>query len=462
MSAIIDTLKIKKADEPGSAAQLLRIAVPLIITTSSQSIMQFVGRMFLSWYSADALAACVPGGIMSFTIISFFMGMCGYTSVFVANYHGQRRRASLSVALWQGVIVGAVSWLFIIAFVPVGNFLIGITHHAPEIKILERQYFTILTMFGGLVVINNALAGFFTGRGRTGITMAVTLVGNILNIFLTYILVFGKFGFPAMGIKGAAYAAVIGSFSITVIFLCLVLGPKARKQFRTHRLFGFNPAAAWRLIKYGLPNGFGFFMDIFSISVFTFFTGNIDKLSLAASNIVITLQMIVFMPLLGMAIAGQILMGQYVGRKLPQYGIKTTYTALKVGAGYVAIITILFLTIPQFFTGMFAGGVMSADMDIILAKTGPLMLILCLFIWGDLGYLVFGDAIRGAGDTKFHMKAMIVCSLLLIAGSYVIISVLGLGITVAWLWITAYACATGAVMAWRFFSRRWMGIDITA
>jgi MATE family multidrug resistance protein len=90
------------------------------------------------------------------------------------------------------------------------------------------------------------------------------------------------------------------------------------------------------------------------------------------------------------------------------------------------------------------------------------MIMLCCFTWGDLTYLIFGDAIRGAGDTKFHMKAMIVCAIILIIGSWLIIEICGGGITAAWLWITFYAWATGAVMTWRFLSRRWMGIDITA
>jgi MATE family multidrug resistance protein len=462
MSRITDILRITRNDEPGSAGLLLRIAVPLIITTSSQSIMQFVDRMFLSWYSADSLAACLPAGLISFTIISFFMGTCGYTSVFVANYCGQKRRASLSIALWQGVIVGAACGVIIAALTPLGNYLIGLSHHAQEVKVLEKQYFTILTLFGGLTVVNNALAGFFTGQGRTSVTMWVNVTGNIINACLAYAMIFGRLGLPAMGIKGAAFAVVISSFCITLVFLAMVLGPAMRKRFGTYKFFGFNKTFALRLVRYGLPNGFGFFMDIFSFSVFAFFTGNIDKLSLAASNIVLTLQSIVFMPLLGLAISVQILMGQYVGRKQPGLGIKTVFNALKIGAGYVILISVLFLAVPGFFTGLFAGKAMTDDMAVILAKTVPLMWLLCVFVWGDLTYLIFGDAIRGAGDTRFHMKAMIFCAVLLIAGSWLIVSVLGCGIIAAWTWITFYAWLSGFIMLWRFFSNRWQGIDITA
>ena len=456
-------LKVSGKEEPGSASLLLKIAVPLIITTSSSSLMNFVDRMFLSWYSADTLAACLPAGMLSFAVISFFMGMCGYTNVFVANYYGKKKFANISVALWQGVLLGFLSWVIIAAFVPVGNFLIQSSNHDPSVKILEKQYYTILGFSGGLVVINNALAGFFTGRGKTMITMVVNIIGNIINILCAYAFIFGNWGFEEMGIRGAAWGTVVGNAVITLIFFAVILSPAVNRKFRITRLFGFNKKAALRLVKYGLPNGFGFFMDIVSFSVFAFFTGDIDKISLAASNIVITLESIVFMPLMGLTIGEQVLMGRYMGMKQPSTGAKTVWNAVRIGGLYVICIIILFLTVPEFFTGLFAGKVISADMELVVQKTIPLMKLLCFFTVGDLMYLTFGDAIRGAGDTKFHMKTMVCCStLLLIPGSYIIIDVLHLSIGAAWSWIIFYAWSTGFIMFLRFLSGKWKSIDITA
>lgn len=461
MTKIKNTLKITRQDEQGSIKLLLKIALPLIITTSSQSIMQFVDRMFLAWYSPDALAACLPAGLMSFALISLFMGTCGYTSVFIATYYGQKRYASLSVALWQGVILGIISGLIIAALTPLGSHIIMASNHDSAVKILEKQYFFILCFFGGFAVVNNALAGFFTGQGKTAITMVANLIGNVINIVLNYGLIFGKWGLPEMGIKGAAWATVIGGFCVTIIFLSIIFSPKINKKFKVGRLFGFNKNAFLRLIRYGIPNGFGFFMDIFSFSVFAFFTGNIDKISLAASNIVLTLQSISFMPLLGLAISGQILMGQYIGKKQPEYGIKSAYNALKLGAVYLTFIVCTFLFFSDFWLGLFAGADVGSQMTEIIKRAKPLLYMLCVFVWGDLIFLCFGDAIRGAGDTKFHMKAMVFCSILLVIGSYVIVNILNLGIKAAWGWIIFYAWISGFIMLWRFLSGRWRNIDIT-
>jgi MATE family multidrug resistance protein len=442
---------------------LLKIAIPLIITTSSTSIMTFVDRIMLARYSADALAACLPAGMISFAIVAFFMGTSGYTNVFVANYYGRKKYAAASVALWQGVLLSLVSWLAVLLLIPLGLYFINVSHHDAAVKILERQYFTILTLFGGFTVLNNALSGFFTGQGRTMVTMLANVAGNLLNAVLAYTFIFGKFGMPELGIKGAAIGAAAGGFSITLIYFYLILFAKSNRKFKVAKLFGFHKRSFLSLVKYGAPNGFGFFMDMISFSIFVFITGNIDKISLAASNIVLALEQVVFMPMLGLAIANQILMGQNVGRKRPETGVRYTWRAFGLGCAYVCVLIILFLAAPEFFTGLFAGSDVSRDMELILGKTVPLMYLLCFFIVGDLLFLVFGDAIRGAGDTHFHMLTTMFCSVVILApGCYIIASVLNLGIVWTWGWVTIYAWITGLLMLRRFAGGKWRGIDITA
>ena len=451
--------KIKKSKE-ASYQLILTIALPLIITNSSQSLMQFTDRMFLAWHSPEALAACVPAGLLSFTIISFFMGSCGYTAVFVANYFGQKKYARLSVALWQGVLLGVISWLAIIALVPLGRFFIITTNHAPDVKTLEITYFTVLTLFGGLTVVNSALASFFTGQGRTAITMMSNIGGNIINVFLSYIMIFGKLGLPKMGIAGAAYSTVISGFCVTLFFLYLLFRPKLNKKFRIGKLFGFNKDALIRLLRFGVPNGFGMFMDVISFTIFVLFVGNIDSISLAASNIIMTLQTLEFFPLMGLTIAGQILMAQYRGAGKTDIGVKALYNVFKLSLIYEAALFFCFFTFPETILGAFIG-VQTAQTNAIYASAVILLPFLFIFTLGDTVYLAFGDGLRGAGDTKFQMKLMIVCASFLMLGSYVIVEIYHGGLIALWTWMCIYGVLTGIMMMWRFFSGKWQEIDIT-
>ncbi len=450
--------KIKKSKE-ASYQLILTIALPLIITNSSQSLMQFTDRMFLSWYSPDALAACVPAGLLSFTLISFFMGSCGYTAVFVANYFGQKKYARLSVALWQGVLLGVISWLIIILLTPLGRFFINTTNHAPEIKTLELTYFTILTLCGGLTVINNALASFFTGRGKTLITMLANIGGNIINVFLSYIMIFGKLGLPKMGIAGAAYSTVISGFCVTLFFIYLLFSP-SNKKFRLGKLFGFNKDAITRLLRFGVPNGFGMFMDVISFTIFVLFTGNLGSISLAASNIIMTLQTLEFFPLMGLTIAGQILMAQYRGANKTELGVKALYNVFKLSLIYEAVLFFCFFTFPDIILGAFIG-TQTAQTQAIYASAIVLLPFLFIFTLGDTVYLAFGDGLRGAGDTKYQMKLMIICASCLMIGSYLIVEIFNGNIIDLWTWMCIYGVGTGIWMMIRFWSGKWRKIDIT-
>ena len=88
-----------------SLSELWFLSYPLIVTMASQVVMQFADRMFLAWYSHDALAACVPGGALAMTFGSLFMGLATYTSVFISQYYARRKFASVTVSLWQGILL---------------------------------------------------------------------------------------------------------------------------------------------------------------------------------------------------------------------------------------------------------------------------------------------------------------------------------------------------------------------
>ena len=93
--------------------QVLRVAFPLILSTGSFSVQQFIDRMFLSWYSPDALAAALPTGMLCFTLISLFMGTSGYVSTFVAQYIGASRPERVGPAMWQGIYFSVLGGLLI-------------------------------------------------------------------------------------------------------------------------------------------------------------------------------------------------------------------------------------------------------------------------------------------------------------------------------------------------------------
>ncbi|MBR3632573.1 MAG: MATE family efflux transporter [Elusimicrobiaceae bacterium] len=454
-------MSVSKKVPPASIKELWLLSYPLIITMAAQVIMQFVDRMFLSWYSHEALAACVPAGILALTFASLFMGLASYTGVFISQYQARKKFASVSVSLWQGILLAGLSAIVLAALTPVGNWLIRGFKHGAMITPLEITYFSILNLFGGFAVVNNALASFFSGRGKTKISMWVTLSGNLLNILLDYVLIFGKFGFPAMGVGGAAWATVWSCVFMTLLFGVLIFAGRTGKTYKLGKLAGFYKPVFSRLLRYGVPNGFGFLMDVMSFTLFTFMIGNIDVISLQASNIIMSLQPVVFMVILGLGIGIQILVSKYQGLNKPELSIQVVKNACKIGYSYAATVGLLFFCFSSFFVGLFITP-QSSNAAEIVAKALPLMKLISAFVLMDATYLIFAEALRGAGDTRFYMLVMLTCAWgLLIPGTWVLVYVWHSSVFAVWSWLTFYAGLTAILMLARFLQGKWKHIRIT-
>lgn len=452
----------RKKYQQASLSELWFLSYPLIITMGAQVVMQFMDRMFLAWYSHGALAACVPAGALAMTFASMFMGLASYTSVFISQYYAKKKYASVTVSLWQGIFLAVISSLLLAALTPAGNALINLFDHEESVRLLEIKYFSILNLFGGLAVINNALGTFFSGQGRTKVPMWAAVLGNLVNIGLDYVMVFGKWGFPEMGIAGAAWATVISCFVSTIVFCSLIFAGKLRKKYKVAKLAGFYKPIFSRLLRFGLPNGFGFLMDVVSFTLFTFMVGNIDTISLQASNIVMSMQPVVFTVILGLGIGIQILVSKYQGLKKPELSVSVVKNACKIGYLYAGSVGCAFFFAAPFLIGLFIPPG-SPDAFLITQKTLPLMKLVSLFVLCDATYLIFGEAIRGAGDTKFYMYVMLFCAWgLLVPGTWFIVYKLHLSVFWVWSWLTFYAGLTALFMLWRFLRGKWKGIVVTA
>jgi len=444
----------------GGAGELLKVAYPLILSTASNTIMQFINRVFLARYTPDALAACVPAGILSFTFLCFFMGTATYTNAFVSQYHGRGKTASVSVAVWQGVWLSLLSGGVLLLLLPLGNYIIDHSGHAASVIALEKPYFTILTAFAGFPVLNTALAAFFIGRGKTKVSMAVNVAGNALCVLLSWLLVFGHGPFPELGIRGAAYAAGAGQVLMTALYLKLIFSPYNRRRYRTARLIGLHRGLFLRLVKYGMPNGVGFFLDVASFGVFIFVIGGMDKVSLAASNIIASINMIAFMPVIGLGIAALTLVGKYIGMKKPDVSMRVAYNAAKLAGLYALGLGALFVAVPGLFVNIFGSG-HSAEYAEILAKSRPLMNVLAVFIFFDAIGIIFSDALRGAGDTRFQMLGASVAAWgLFVPGTWYIVHRAGGDLIHAWAWGGFYVFLLSVFFTLRFRSGLWRRIDI--
>lgn len=196
-------------------------------------IMQFVDAVFLSWYSPESIAAAVPAGMAGYLIISIFQGTTGYTSTFVAHHTGANSKSEAASVVWQGVYASLIAGLIVALFALAGTPLFTLVGHEKSVAILEARYFSITCIGGVFTLLSSALAGFFTGRGKTGLFMAIQGAGFALNAILAWFFIFGKAGPFLEGVTGAAVATVIGQAFVVALLAIAFLSAKNRRDFQT-------------------------------------------------------------------------------------------------------------------------------------------------------------------------------------------------------------------------------------
>lgn len=450
------------AERPGGYREVFRVAYPLVISMGSFTLMQFCDRIFLARYSAPAIQAALPAGILSFTLIAGFMALAGYANTFVAQYFGAGDKRMCSASTVQGVIVALLSWPLMMALAPAGRLLLRASGHAPDVQALEFVYFDILMWGSVLVPLNAAISGFFTGRGDTLTNMVATVAGNLANVVLDYMLIFGRWGAPELGIAGAAYATVASGLVSPLLLGILYFNRRHARDFQTRSTLRFDRALFLRMIRFGLPSAVHLVLDVGAFTLFVLLTGRLGAEAFAASNIAFSINNVAFMPLIGIGIAAQILVGQYQGREDSATAERVGWTALKIGCLYMTVIGSSFLLFPLGYYRLFTGNETAGlSLDALLPTGRTLLIMMAVWGWMDTVNIVLSGALKGAGDTRFVMLYSIGMTWgVWMLGEAVIFFALKGGLLMGWAWMTFFVFLMAAGFLVRYRKGRWKSIRL--
>ncbi|MDD3118622.1 MAG: MATE family efflux transporter [Victivallales bacterium] len=455
-----DSSEITFRRREGGYREILLIAYPLIIMSASHTIMQFCDRMFLGLYSTDAVAAALPAGVLYFTLFSFFMVNVNFTSALVAQHYGRNDHESCVRAAWNGFYFALGAAVLILAAIPwLGLALIRHGGHDAAIMEQELIYYRTLIPSGALVCMAGAFSSYFTGQGRTWYVTAVNITACLINIVLDYVLIFGKFGMPQWGIAGAGIATTAATgFSMITIFLCFI--GQDQRRYPTRRCRRFCPNDIRRLISFGSPAGLQCFLEVGGFTAFSFLIGRISPTAMAVTTIVISINMISFQPLLGLADGTSILVGQYIGAGRYDIAGRLPYRSWLMAGLYMTAAGAVFLLFPGWLIGHFTPDTLAPEKLDAMVKTGAALLA-CIAVYNffDATKFVFGAGLRGSGDTRALMLICI-CGvwLVMVPGVWLMIVVMKTSIAAVWVFMAAYLGLESAVVFYRFRTGRWKSI----
>jgi multidrug resistance protein, MATE family len=444
----------------GGYRQVLTMAIPLILSTGSWSLQGFINRMFLAWRSPESLAAAMPAGMVNYAILSIFIATAGYVGTFVAQYHGAGQDARVGRVVWQAAPLALFAGLVNLALIPAAPALFRWFGHVPAVQAEEVTLFRLLCLGAFPVVMFNAFSGMLSGLGRTKPIMVVTLAATGINILLDYLLIFGHLGFPELGIAGAGWASLAAGSTQFVAYACIVF---ARKNRETYRTLSWRPDARafWALLRYGLPSGVQFFVDMAGFTGFILLVGRLGRNELAATNLAFNVNTIAFMPMIGIGITVSVLVGQALGRNDPKLARASVASAFTLTELYMGIVAALFILVPRLFLLPFAAASDPREFGAIADLAVVLLRFVAVYTLFDSLNIIFSSAIKGAGDTRFVMWMILCLSLgILVLPSFVAITWFSAGVYACWTIASLYVVALGVAFFLRYRKGAWQKMRV--
>lgn len=390
--------------------------------------------------------------------MAFLGGVGGYAGVFIAQYTGRGEHKRVSTVLWQGIYFTIFSGILLWCIaVFLSGPLFSLAGHPPEVQLLEEIYFSILCKGAILHVGMVTLSTFFSGRGLTRPVMIITFIGVLVNVPLDYALIFGHWGMPELGITGAAIATIVGWAVNVILLVSLIFTQKNNLRFGVFSNYGFNKEIFTRLMRYGIPGSLQFTLDILAFTFFILLVGRIGKTELAATNIVLSINALAFMPSMGVSQGVSVLVGQALGRKEPLMAINSVTSASHLLIGYILVIDLIFIFAPNLVLEPFLAAQQEPASYIELLRISTSLLhIIAAYLLFDALYMVVSGALRGAGDTRFMMLAIgIVSPVCLVLPVYFGVTYFSMSVEAAWLCIVLFITVLFALSTLRYRHGAW-------
>jgi MATE family multidrug resistance protein len=513
--------------------EVLRLSWPAGLSMLNSTVMRFVDGLMVSWLGTVALNAQFVGGLSSFVPESFATGMLTVVNTFVAQNMGVKRLQRCGQYAWAGLTLALLMCLLVLPLIPLAPSLFGAlnsgtahelqsalvradaavlfaddTARAPavaerarlaaelsevrELEEMETMYFRYMVAAIFFTLTARPIEQFFYGIHRPGIVLASSIVANVVNVVLVYVLVFGHSGLvvlddklglglsggplgslniPKYGLEGAAWANLISWGLYLAILLGVFLSRKLSAVYATRRVLAVRLYECLDLIRVGWPAGVQFVSDVFPWTIMTWIISvRFGPTELAATTAAMRWMPLSFMPAVGIGIATTALVGKYMGQSQPHIARRRAHAAVLVSLLYMSVCAVLFLLLREPMIHLFVTVLPQHDAPALAAEQtreiirvgGWVMICAAAFQLFDALGIVFIGALRGAGDTLRPMIYTITLSWGLVAGGGYLAAtyVPALGSIGPWITGSLYVALLGLAVARRFESGRWAKIDL--
>ena len=391
----------------GTKAELaatMSLAWPVIVAELGWMFMGVVDTLMVGLLAPEAIGAVGLGSILFFTAAVFGMGvLLGLDTVVsqaygAGNLHECHRwlRDGVHLALLAAPVLMLVSFGLLEALPALG------LH--PTVRHLTQPYVAVLTWSALPLLLYAAFRRYMQALGMVRPVMITLLVANLVNAGCNWILIFGRYGFPALGVAGSAWATVIARAFMAMMLLGVIVVHERRERLGLSDISFLQ--VEWtrirRLLRLGIPAAMQVTAEVGVFGAVAALAGRIDPVALAAHQVALNIASVTFMVPYGLASAGAVRVGHAVGRRDATGAARAGWSAIALGGGFMTVAAIVLLAAPSLLVRLF-----TSDGAVIATGVALLRVAAAFQLFDGLQGVTTG-ALRGLGDTRTAMLANLV------------------------------------------------------
>ena len=434
--------------------RLLKLAAPMILSTSAITLMQIIDAIVLSRHSNEAVAAIGPAGLAVILFQGFLFGTAGYAGTFVAHSHGAGDDRGVRASAWLGIQTALVSGVVALLLAwPIAQLFL-LAGHQPLVARDEISYFGICMAGSFFPVLASALAGWLSGIGRPAVVTGVTFASLVLNAVLAWGLILGQWGLPRLGIAGAALATVAAQMLSALLFIILFaqsggLTDRVARRFKWAEYRHFLTLAA--------PMGLRISGELLAWTLFLVVIGRLGTAELAASSIAFRINGMAFFPALGLGQAAGILVGHARGAGEDDEIPAIAWQSLVVCEAWMLAMALLFALFSVPLISLFAAA--GPESARVLEAGTLVMKFVAFYCIFDAANIVIGCVLSSAGDTRWTARTFLICSSVFLVCLWLVSQYLT-SLAAEWTLGTLFVLVTAVIWSLRFWAGAWREIQV--
>jgi len=381
-----------------------KLAAPVIMGMLGHTFVGLVDNIMVGQLGSAELAAVSLGNSFFFVAMSLGIGFSTAITPLVAEADSEDNFKKGKSAFKHGLFLCIGLSILLYGMVLLARPLMYLMEQPEEVVVLTMPYLDIIAISLIPLIIFQGFKQFSDGLSLTKHSMYATIVANLINVGINYLLIFGKFGFPKMGIIGAGVGTLVSRIAMIAIIWVLLKNDKKATAFVTHiKLFVLESTMLKKIINLGLPSAMQMFFEVAIFTAAIWLSGLLGKNAQAANQIALNLSSMTFMIAMGLSVTAMIRVGNQKGLKNYVELQRIAKSIFLMGIMFASVFAILFLIFHDIFPTLYLDleDVNNyLDNQEVVAIASKLLLVAALFQISDSAQVVFLGALRGLQDVK--------------------------------------------------------------